>query len=294
MVTGVFYLGRSLRELPATQNFGDPIRKGSGMATKPRTFTVTQPRMKGLDVKDWQNRVKRLFKALYIDCPIENDGVYGIHSRSYTADLVHASGLSIKTSMKDGVTPELRTKLRTGDLTPAQTKVKNSKARREYRDKLNQQYALANPPKVHAPAIPILTDAWGFHPGIHDGEDVVTQSDAVCFAMVKSKIIDVRSTGWWNLGAPDDPALKAKGDGIIQMVVLEDVGPFKKGMHIGYGHQEKAMVKVGDVVEAGRAVGHAGFANAWHIHLMVNDNKDLRGIGTIDPRPLIDYAVKHG
>ena len=265
------------------------------MADKSRTFVVQKPRMKGDDVKKWQQDVKKLFKKLRINCPIVADGVYGPATRSYTAALVHASGMSAGTQMKNGVTPELRIKLRHNDLTDAQRKAKASDARKDYRAKLRTQYAQKLTPKVHRPVVHILQDSWGYHPGVHDGLDVITQPDPVIFAMVKSKVVDVRSSGWWGLGAPRDPQLKAKGDGIIQLEVLEDVGPFKKGMHIGYGHAEKARVKVGQVVEAGHAIGHAGFANAWHIHLMVNDgSQGTRGVGTQDPRPLLNYAVKNG
>jgi hypothetical protein len=86
--------------------------------------------MKGNDVKEWQKDVKALFKKMAIDCPIKIDGVYGVSTRSYSAALCHASGLSAKVAMKDGVTPELRVKLRNGKLTAAEKKLKNSAAAR--------------------------------------------------------------------------------------------------------------------------------------------------------------------
>lgn len=111
-------------------------------------------------------------------------------------------------------------------------------------------------------------------------------------AMVKSKIIDVRSAGWWGK-SPSGPV--SRGDGIVQMEVLESVGPFKKGMHIGYGHCEHARVKVGQVVQPGEVVALVGFAVAAHIHLMVNDGRfGKQGRGSQDPRPLLNYAVKNG
>jgi murein DD-endopeptidase MepM/ murein hydrolase activator NlpD len=148
---------------------------------------------------------------------------------------------------------------------------------------------------VHSPVSKILQDSWGWHPGIHDGLDVICLPAAPIFAMCKAKVVDVRASGWWGLGAPADPALKAKGDGIIQLEVLEDVGPFKKGMHIGYGHAEGAVVKVGQTVQAGQHLGHAGFANAWHIHLMVNDGRKARAVSaTSGSTSRLDYAVKNG
>lgn len=257
-----------------------------------RIFVVKKTPMKGHDVKAWQLTVKKLFADMKIECPIKADGVYGPATRAFTADLVYASGMAAKVQMKNGVTPALRSKLRTGTLTAGQKKTRDSKVRKDYRARLRARWTTK---EVHAPINHIVTDAWGYHPGVHDGEDVIATGGVPSFAMVKCRVIDVRASGWWNLGAPSDPTLKAKGDGIVQMEVLENVGPFKKGMHIGYGHNEKAVVKVGDVLDAGDQVAHVGFANAWHIHLMVNKgDQGMRGVGDVDPRPLIDYAVKNG
>lgn len=258
----------------------------------PKTFTVSelgerQPRPR-VDVKKWQQDVKRLFKSMSIDCPIKDDGVYGVATRSFTAALCQASGLSAKTAMKHGVTPELRTKLRHKDLTAAETKVKNSQARKDYRARLREQWRVR---KVHSPVSKIIADSWGYHPGVHDGLDVISIEGAAAFAMVKSKVIDVRSSGWWGLHPSGDIS---RGDGIVQLEVLESVGPFKKGMHLGYGHCEHARVKVGQVVQAGEVIALVGFAVAAHIHLMVNGGGTTKGVGTQDPLPLVNYAVKHG
>lgn len=258
-----------------------------------RTFVVDHDKpMTGNDVKAWQQSVKKLFKDMGIDCPIKTDGVFGPASRAFTADLVYAMGMAAKVQLKNGVTPQLRKKLRDKDLTLIQRKSMKAKSRTAYRARLRDRWSTK---KVHAPVSHILTDSWGFHPGVHDGEDVITDGGVPTFAMVKCKVIDVRASGWWGLGAPSDPALKARGDGIVQMEVLENVGPFKKGMHIGYGHNENAVVKVGQVLKAGDHVASVGFANAWHIHLMINDGKvGTRGVGNLDPRKFIDYAVKNG
>ena len=256
-----------------------------------RTFVVKKPVMHGRDVQAWQEEVDDQFRRMAIDCPIVKDGRYGVATRSYTASLCHALGISEKIAMKDGVTPELRKKIRTRDLTA--TEKKRMANRKVYRQALRVRYKAIGSP-VHPPVDRILQDSWGFHPPVHDGLDVITQPDAVLYAMVKCKVIDVRSSGWWGKGAPSNPSLKAKGDGIIQLEVLETVGPFKKGYHIGYGHAEKAKVKVGQIVEAGTPIGHAGFANAWHIHLMYNTGATKMGIGNRDPKPLVDYSVKNG
>jgi hypothetical protein len=39
--------------------------------------------------------------------------------------------------------------------------------------------------------------------------------------------------------------------------------------------------------------GHAGFANAWHLHFMVNARNDQRGVGDRAPMPYVKHAVAH-
>ncbi len=65
-------------------------------------------------------------------------------------------------------------------------------------------------------------------------------------------------------------------------------------MHFAYGHAEKATVHVGQTVKAGQKIGHAGFANAWHIHFMVNGGTTVKGIGDRDPLPFVNHARKNG
>jgi murein DD-endopeptidase MepM/ murein hydrolase activator NlpD len=143
---------------------------------------------------------------------------------------------------------------------------------------------------VAAPISKILTMAWGWHPGVHDGIDLICGPNAPIYALCDGKVIDVRAGGWWGKTPSGDVS---KGDGIIQIECLTDDGPFKKGMHIGYGHAEKASVRVGQRVEAGQRLGRAGLAVAWHIHLMANHGRTFKGIGEFDPRPLVDYAIKN-
>lgn len=255
----------------------------------PRTFKITSPYMKGQDIMNWQHEIKDEFAKLDIDCPIVLDGIYGVVTRSYTASLVHALGMTAGKEMASGVTPDLRSKIRNRKLSNDEQRLFIE--RQNWRRKLRQRYASSKIVTVHRPVAKILEDSWGFHPPVHDGLDVITLPNAPLFAMVKSKIIDVRSGGWWGKAPSGDVT---KGDGIVQMEVLEDIGPFKKGYHIGYGHAEYASVGVGDIVEPGQQVAHAGLAVAWHIHLMYNTGNTMRGVGSMDPRPILDYAVKHG
>jgi murein DD-endopeptidase MepM/ murein hydrolase activator NlpD len=252
-----------------------------------RTFKVGSKLMEGSDVKAWQELIDKEFRHLKINCPIKKDGVYGVHTRSYSSTLLIARGILVK-EMEQGVTPELRTKIRNRQLTKTETKRFHSAARVKYRKELRERWA---PKKVHKPISNILADSWGWHPGVHDGIDLICKPNAALYAVVKSKVIDVRAGGWWGNAPSGDVT---KGDGIIQLEVLENVGPFKKGMHIGYGHAEHARVRVGEIVQAGEVIGLAGLAVAWHTHWMINGGDTNRGVGDRDPRKFLDYTKKHG
>lgn len=258
------------------------------MSNESRTFKVDDPPMKGEDIKSWQGEVRTQFNRMGIEgCPISSDGVYGIHTRSYTATLCHALGMNALEVMKDGVTPELRVRVRNRKLTDEEDRRFKSAECIEFRGKVRQRWQSAVI-EVHTPVTKILADSWGYHPGVHDGLDVICQPNSVIFAMVRSKVIDVRDSGWWGKAPTGDVS---KGDGIIQLEVLDSIGPFRKGYHIGYGHAEYARVRENDIVKAGDPIGHAGLAVAWHIHLMYNDGSSEKGIGSIDPRRILNYAV---
>jgi murein DD-endopeptidase MepM/ murein hydrolase activator NlpD len=252
-----------------------------------RTFKVGSDLMKGHDVEEWQALIDKEFKHLKINCPIKPDGVYGVHTRSYSAALLIARGILVK-EMEQGVTPELRIKVRNRTLDQRETKRFHSKARVGYREKLREGW---KPKKVHKPVSSILADSWDYHPGVHDGIDVICKPNSAVFAMVKCKVIDVRSGGWWGASPSGDVS---KGDGIVQVEILETVGPLKKGYHIGYGHCEHARVRVGEVLQAGEVIALAGLAVAWHVHLMYNDGSTEKGIGNRDPRAMLEYAKKNG
>lgn len=266
------------------------------MTETPRTFKLPdkgEKTMTGSDVKAFQQDIKSVFKSIGIDCPIVIDGKYQQATRGYAASLCEALGLSWKIAMKDGVTPELRTKLRHKQLSAAERKNFDSKKRKDYRAGLRDRWRIR---KVHTPLTLITTSAWGYHPGVHDGVDVTGQRPGLpVFAMVKAKVIDVRMSDWWGNNPSGNVAL---GDGIVQIEVLESVGPFKKGMHLGYGHVEqpnnKPLVKVGQIVEAGDQIAALGLAVTPHIHLMANHGETGMGVGKFDPRPLLNYAVKNG
>lgn len=263
-----------------------------------RTFKLQRGKkpMRGKDVSAWQRDVKKLFKDIGIDCPIKIDGHYGQKTRAFTAALINAYGMRAKVQMANGVTPELRIRLRKGraGLTAGAKKTMDGKARKAYRARLREQWRVR---KVHPPLTLITTDDWGFVPGVHDGIDVTGKRPGLpVFAMVKCKVVDVRMSDWWGKSPSGNVAL---GDGIVIVEILENVGPFKKGQHIGYGHTEQPnnvpIVKVGDVLEAGDQLGSLGLAVTPHIHLVLNNTPRLNdGIGNINPRAILDYSIKHG
>lgn len=147
--------------------------------------------------------------------------------------------------------------------------------------------------RVAMPLERIIQDDWGYHGSAHDGIDLICEEDAPIFAICEGVVIDVRAGGWWGKGARPSPGHPVSdGDGIIQIRCTVDAGPFRKGMHFGYGHAEHAVVREGQKVKAGQRLGRAGIANAWHVHFMANDGSTLRGVGNIDPRPYLNYAQK--
>lgn len=156
-----------------------------------------------------------------------------------------------------------------------------------------QQLAARAKPKVVLPLKRITTDTWGWHPPVHDGVDLICPAREPALAVCRSTVVRVSASGWWGKGAPSDPVLKAKGDGVIVLRSLVDVGPIRKGMNFVYGHAENAVVKVGQVVEAGEKVGEAGFANAWHLHWCVNRRADTLGVGEQDPEPILNYLKEN-
>lgn len=181
---------------------------------------------------------------------------------------------------------------------------KKAKARVEHAHDLHlrrsRELAALAVPKVAMPVVTNMatnTNGWT-GPNGHDGIDLICAEDAPIRAMVKSRVVRVSAGGWWGNNPQPSPGHPiSDGDGIIVLESLVDVGPFKPGLHLGYGHAEHATVKVGQVVEAGEVVGKAGYARTPHVHFMVNDDAPVnglyRGVGDRDPRPFLDYAKEN-
>lgn len=253
-----------------------------------RTLQVKSPHMRGKDVEGLQRDINRQFTRWGWDLRVKIDGDYGVGTRSAFAKVLYGLGIS-KTAMRDGITPELRIKVRNRELTKAERARRDSPKRKEWRLEQKRRHNRKVFPMVRE----VITDDWGWHPGVHDGVDVITPAEEPIYAPVRCHVLRV-SDYWWGKGAPADERIRDKGDGIVILVALETNGPIKKGMRLCIGHGEHPVVKEGQTVNAGQKVCRAGLANAWHMHFMVNMSGGDRGVGDRDPRPVFDYAQRGG
>ncbi len=153
---------------------------------------------------------------------------------------------------------------------------------------------------VSSPVEPIHAASWGWHPGVHDGVDVMADWRDEVVAICDGVIERADASGWWGKGArPTNGHPISDGDGIIVLRCTTDAGPFKPGLIIGYGHTEGASVKPGQRVKAGQTIGTIGWANGGHIHLMVrgplarDKTGFFSGVGDRDPKPFLNWAIAH-
>lgn len=258
---------------------------------EPRTFKIDSPLMEGSDIKAWQDLILDIGQTWNVHFPLKADGTYGMATRSFGKMVLFGRGFS-HDQLDNGITPWLRELTRHPDRRPDEVKQRAGEPyRKDFRDDLRKKYE-GDDGEVAAPIGKIITMTWGYHYGVHDGIDLICGRKAPIYALCDAKVIDVRPGGWWG-NSPSGQVWK--GDGIIQIRCLTDDGPFKKGMHFGYGHAEGADVGVGDTVKAGDRLGEAGLAVAWHIHLMANNGEfGLKGKGSRDPRPYVNYAIRNG
>jgi murein DD-endopeptidase MepM/ murein hydrolase activator NlpD len=256
----------------------------------PRTFKLTSPLMDGGDIRGWRTTIRGTFEGWGIDYPLASGDTYDAATRAATSTLLYALGIA-QSEMVDGVTPELRIKVRNRRLSAAERL--RMAARVNWRRRLRSKYGRRG--GVAPPVAKIIEDSWGYHPPVHDGLDVICHEKAPLYAMCDGEIIRADAGGWWGKGArPSAGHPVSEGDGVIVLRCGVDRGPFRRGLNIVYGHAEGPLVKAGTTVSAGRQIGHAGWANTPHIHLCVNGRDDDRGVGDRDPRPFLDYAVRNG
>ncbi len=281
------------------------------MAEKPnavqRKLVVAEPPIAGPDVKSLQLAVKRRLKArgLADDIPVGKHGKFTQATWFAFIEAAYVLGLRedtyLKTDLGRGVATMGAQRVVRDPATRSAAQKQLAKARaggsgpRYYSEFAAATRAGAGADHVAPPLKRILGDSWGWHGAAHDGVDLICEADATLYAICDAEVVDVRAGGWWGKGARASGGHSvADGDGIIQLRCTVDEGPFKPGLHFAYGHAEKATVAVGQKVKAGQVIGHAGFANAWHVHFMVNGGGHLRGIGDRDPLPFVRYAIQHG
>jgi murein DD-endopeptidase MepM/ murein hydrolase activator NlpD len=258
------------------------------MADEARTFRLTDPHMQGEDVKAWQVALNRQMRTWGINHRVPEDGDYGALSRDLTATCVFGLGIPLDV-MAEGVTPELRSKMRHKELSAKQRAL--FVARAPWRARLKRRHDVGA--AVAPPLAKILSSSWGYHPPVHDGVDLICPPNVTGYAICTGEIIRADAGGWWGKGAPS-PAIAAKGDGIVVLRCTVNAGPFRPGLNFCYGHAEHPQVRVGDRVKAGDPICRAGLANAWHFHFMVNARNDAKGVGDRDPMPYVNYARKNG
>jgi hypothetical protein len=254
---------------------GAVVEPTDPQTTSARTF---QPGMSGGDIRAWQRFLNRRLHAWRIEYEVDVDGDYGDETALWSRRVLRGMGLSIADG--DAVPPQTRIKARHPQSRTA-AELAAAARRRKWLGRLRRRYSA---PRVHTPVEGIITSSHGYGPG-HDGIDLICPANAKIYAVCRAKVIDVRSGGWWGKNPTGDPTI---GDGIIQLEALESIGPLRRGMHIGYGHAEHATVRVGQIVKPGDVLGRAGYANAWHIHKMMNHGRTMRGIGEFDPRPCLN------
>lgn len=254
-----------------------------------RTFKVEAPHMRGEDVKLGQRELRdKLAHWGATDYPIEVDGDYGVATRSAYASVLYGLGIA-QAEMAKGITPGLRSKIRNGELT--------DRERQRYEDRAGWRKRLAakHSGGGFAKLTPrIISHSWGWTPPVHDGVDIITPARAWLYAPMPCEVIRVSASGWWGKGArPSGGHSVSEGDGIVVVRSTTDAGPFSKTTRLGFGHAENAVVRVGQMLDAGDRMAEAGFANAWHTHVVAHNRPDNRGIGDFDPWPLLSWAIEH-
>jgi hypothetical protein len=198
--------------------------------------------MKGDDVRAWQRFLYEDFRSRWsIEYPLDIDGDYGEATRAATASFLRAWGMeSAQAAMEHGVTPELRIKIRNSDRTNTEQDLAVSDERKAYRAALRDRFAHQD---VCYPVPNLVTDAWGWHPGVHDGVDLVCPWKQPLLAICTGVIVRVSPSGWWGVNPQASPGHPiSDGDGIVILQCDIDDGPFVPGLHFGYGHAELAAV----------------------------------------------------
>jgi hypothetical protein len=118
---------------PGKDDEGDP-----GPSKEPRTFRIESPHMTGRDVLAFQRLLNERFERWGIDKRIDADGEYGMLTRRAARQVAYGLGVSAKESAR-GITPELRSRLRTPSRRSAEER-ERAKARRKWLRRLRRQH----------------------------------------------------------------------------------------------------------------------------------------------------------
>ncbi|MEA2302450.1 MAG: lysozyme [Solirubrobacteraceae bacterium] len=111
------------------------------MATTPRTFKLVSPHLTGPDIRDFQRDLAGRFASWNIDRPVADDGDYGSGTRDAAQQVCIGLGILPELALKDGVTPELRIKIRHPEnRTPEELARSQSPSAVEFRAKLRAQF----------------------------------------------------------------------------------------------------------------------------------------------------------
>jgi hypothetical protein len=111
-----------------------------------RTFVLRSPHMTGDDIGEFQRELNRRFEAWDISKRIDDDEDYGDHTRDAAREVCTGLGIDHETAMANGVTPELRIKIRHPDRrTAAEVERSEGKEATELRARLRKQFVVSAP-----------------------------------------------------------------------------------------------------------------------------------------------------
>lgn len=109
---------------------------------QPKTFKLQPPpHMKGDDIANFQRELTKRFESWGVHKPVKDDGVYGTATRDAAQQVCKGLGILHEVAMKEGVTPELRIKIRDLDKrTPQEIERSENKDAKAFRAKLREQF----------------------------------------------------------------------------------------------------------------------------------------------------------
>jgi hypothetical protein len=111
-----------------------------------RTFVLRSPHMTGDDIGEFQRELNRRFEAWDISKRIDDDEDYGEHTRDAAREVCTGLGIDHETAMANGVTAQLRIKIRHPDRrTAAEVERSEGREATELRARLRKQFAVSAP-----------------------------------------------------------------------------------------------------------------------------------------------------